>query len=77
MAVSMSPRTAATRVFVETWAPAGLAVANSPITAMIYRTSPRNGYIADIRRAGELIQTVSAATLPAVKAELGARATSL
>lgn len=69
-----SPRT---RIFVETWAPAGLGVANSAITAMIYRTGEGNEYLADIRRAGELTETVTAPTLDAIRSELRARATSL
>ena len=65
------------RIFVEMWAPAAVGIANSAITAMIYHTPQRDEYLADIRRAGELTETVTAPTLEALRSELEARATSL
>lgn len=77
MPLSLSEQPQKTRVFVETWTPAGLKVTNSAVTAMIYCRSRGGGeYFADIRRQGELIETVTAPTLPAIKAELEAHATS-
>ena len=64
------------RVFVETWTPGRLGLGHSAITAMIYQTPQRDRYLADIRRAGELVATVTAPTLDAIRSELGARATS-
>ena len=77
MPISLSTPSSRTRVFVETWAPAGLGVANSAITALIYHTAQDDGYVADIRHTGELIVTVTAPTLDAIRSELRARATSL
>jgi hypothetical protein len=66
-----------TRVFVATWAPANIGLANSATTAMIYHNPQRNEYFADIRHVGEFIETVTAPTIDAVRDELEARATLL
>ena len=77
MSVSPMNQPVKTRVFVATWAPADIGSANSATTAMIYHNPQRNEYFADIRHVGELIETVTAPTIDAIRDELEVRATLL
>ena len=77
MPVSSVSRPVKKRVFVSTWAPSDIGSANSATTAMIYHDPQQNVYCADIRHLGLHVETITAPTLEAIRAELEARATLL
>jgi len=61
------------RVYVETWTLAVQDPAASDVVVAIHYLSQRNRYAADIRRGGELIETVADASLESIRKTIQAR----